>query len=60
MSVEYDDFGGTISGSDTKLGLNLLGGLQFQIGSLNAFSEAWLQLSGGEQFGLTFGLLFGR
>lgn len=59
-SASYSDFGSNVSNSNTEIGLNLLGGLQFQLGSLNAFSEAWLQLGGGEQFGLTFGLLFGR
>jgi opacity protein-like surface antigen len=58
-SVSFDGIG-SASSSNTEVGLNLLGGLQFRMGSLNAFSEAWLQLGGGEQFGLTFGLLFGR
>lgn len=59
-SIDYDGLGGNFSGSSTDIGLNVLGGLQFRLGSLNAFSEAWIQLGGGEQFGLTFGLLFGR
>jgi hypothetical protein len=45
--------------SDTELGLNLLGGLRFGIGPrLNAFTEARIELNGGEQFAVTFGILF--
>lgn len=48
-----------VSTSDTQVGLNLLGGLKFAIGSLSSFAEARLELSGGEQFVITWGLLFG-
>lgn len=51
--------GGT-SASDTDLGLNLLGGLRFGLGGMDAFSEARLGLGGNvEQFALSFGFLFG-
>lgn len=48
-----------LSGSNTDLGLNALGGLNFGIGALAAFAEARIELSGGEQFVITFGILFG-
>lgn len=52
------DFAG-LDVSDTEIGLNLLGGLKFPIGSLSAFGEGRLTVSGSEQFALTFGVLFG-
>lgn len=45
--------------SDTELGVNLLGGVRFPIGTVSSFGEARLELGGGEQFVLTFGVLFG-
>lgn len=45
--------------SDTEVGLNALGGINFGLGPFMAFSEARIELSGGEQFVLTFGALFG-
>ena len=45
--------------SDTEIGLNALGGLEFAIQELAAFVEARFELSGYEQFVLTFGVLFG-
>lgn len=44
--------------SDTEVGLNLLGGLKFPVGGMNAFAEARIELSGGEQFVISAGLLF--
>ncbi len=45
--------------SDTKLGLNLMGGLKFAaMGRLAPFVEARVELSGGEQFVITGGVLF--
>lgn len=52
------DFEG-VSASDTEIGLNALGGINFALGPLSAFTEARIELSGGEQFVLTFGALFG-
>jgi hypothetical protein len=46
-------------GSDSEVGLNVLGGLRFPLGSLSAFGEARLSLAGGDQLVLTFGTLFG-
>lgn len=51
--------GGGESVSDTEVGLNILGGLNFLLGTFNTFAEGRLELSGGEQFVLTFGALFG-
>lgn len=50
---------GPIDASDTDLGINLLGGVRFPIGNLSSFAEARLEIDGGEQFVLTFGVLFG-
>ena len=48
-----------ISGaSNTDVGFNLLGGATFNAGKLKPFAEARIELSGGEQFVLTGGLLF--
>ncbi len=44
--------------SHTDAGLNLLGGGRFTIGKLSAFAEGRIELSGGEHFVATFGLLF--
>lgn len=50
---------GPFSGSDSKLGLNLMGGLKFRLASrLTPFVEGRFELSGGEQFVVTGGLLF--
>jgi hypothetical protein len=48
-----------IEGSDSEVGLNLLGGLRFPLGGLSAFGEARFELAGGDQLVLTFGALFG-
>jgi len=57
ITVDLGSFG---SASNTEMGLLLLGGLKFAVGSMDAFSEARLALSGGEQFALSFGVLFGK
>jgi hypothetical protein len=44
--------------SDTELGLNLLGGAKFNVGSVTPFAELRLELDGGEQFVITGGALF--
>jgi opacity protein-like surface antigen len=53
---------GSVAGfgaSDTQVGLNLGGGLRFRTaGRLTPFIEARVELSGGEQFVLTGGLVF--
>ncbi|HSH45277.1 MAG TPA: hypothetical protein VK966_05450 [Longimicrobiales bacterium] len=53
------DVAGVPDTSDTEIGVNLLAGLNFFLGSFDAFTEARLELGGGEQFVLTAGLLFG-
>lgn len=45
-------------GSDTEVGLNVLGGLNFPLGGMNAFAEGRFELGGGEQFVLSAGILF--
>ena len=51
---------GGVSNSDTDMGLNLLGGLKFGMGGMDAFTEARLGLGGdAEQLALSFGFLFG-
>lgn len=52
------DLGALGSASDTKAGLNLLGGGRFAIGSLSAYAEGRVEISGGERFVATFGILF--
>ena len=46
------------SASDTELGVNLLGGLEFGMGRLRPFVEIKVELEGGEQFVITGGILF--
>jgi opacity protein-like surface antigen len=48
------------SDSDTRLGLNALGGLKFAIGNLASFAEARLELKDESQLVLTFGVLLGE
>lgn len=45
--------------SDTEFGLNLLGGIRFPLGGLSAFGEGRLELGGGEQLVLAFGVMVG-
>lgn len=45
--------------SDTEVGVNLLGGIRFPLGNLSSFLEGRLELGGGEQLVLTFGIMFG-
>jgi opacity protein-like surface antigen len=46
--------------SNTELGLNLLGGINFQLGRVAAFGEGRVEIAGGEQLVLTFGIKFGK
>lgn len=48
-----------IDEGETEVGFNVLGGLSFLLGALDAFTEARFELGGGEQFVFTFGVLFG-
>lgn len=56
MSVDAGPAGDV---SDTELGINLLGGLKLNLSGLDAFTEARIALGGGEQFSISFGILFG-
>ncbi len=57
-SVDVSGIGG---GSDSKVGLNILGGLRFNVmGAVQPFAEARIELGGGEQLVLAFGVLFGK
>lgn len=48
-----------LDASDTEVGLNLLGGLRFNLGGASAFGEGRFVLGGSEQFVLTLGVLVG-
>ena len=52
-SVDFEGSG------DTDVGLNLLGGINFDLGGFAAFAEAKTEVGGGDQFVLTFGVLLG-
>lgn len=45
--------------SDSEVGLNALGGLNFDLGGVTAFAEGKIELGGMEQFVITFGALLG-
>ena len=58
LNVAHFSFdGGTFGSSDTEMGLNLLGGIEFG-GALPLFVEARVEVEGGEQFVLTGGIYF--
>jgi len=50
--------GSSGDGSNTDIGINALAGMKFNIATLSSFGEARFEIDGGEQFVLTFGLLF--
>lgn len=56
-SVEVEQPGYT---SDTRVGLNVVGGTAFDLGGLAAFAEAKLGLGGWDHFVLRFGVLLGE
>ena len=45
-------------GGHTDLGVNLLGGGRFNLGKLSAYADGRIELSGGEHFVATFGIMF--
>jgi opacity protein-like surface antigen len=47
-----------LEGSETRTGLNLLGGLLFEVGRSRPFLEARVTLGGSEQFALSAGVRF--
>jgi opacity protein-like surface antigen len=61
FSADYDEVlpGLDFGASSTDVGVNLLGGLRFPLGGLSAYGEARIELGGGEQLVLTFGVLLG-
>ncbi len=59
VSSQVDIFGlAPTTFSSTELGLNLLGGAQFNLGPVTPFGELRIELGGGEQFVITGGALF--
>lgn len=58
--VDFEDNTFFPDASETEVGLNVLGGLKFLLGELDAFAEARIELGGGEQFVLSAGILLGR
>jgi hypothetical protein len=58
VSVEVSDNPFLDEADDTEVGLNVLGGIFFPISDLRGFAEAKIELSGGEQFVLSAGILF--
>ncbi len=48
--------GSDVSGDETRGGINLLGGIVFDLGRLKPFLEGRFELGGGEQFVATVGL----
>jgi hypothetical protein len=57
LNVAHISPDGVSFGSDTEMGLNLLGGIEFG-GALPLFVEARVEVEGGEQFVLTGGIYF--
>jgi hypothetical protein len=49
---------GGLGSSDTELGVNILGGMEFNVGAVHPFVELRIELEGGEQFVVTGGILF--
>lgn len=47
-----------LNGSDTDLGLNLVGGSEFTAGGVKPFVELRVSIEGGDQFVITGGVLF--
>ena len=54
------DPGSLGSKSNTKTGVNLIGGIRFPLGGMSAFTEGRISLGGGEQIAISFGVLFGK
>jgi opacity protein-like surface antigen len=57
VSISEDVLGGSFS--DTSSGLNLLGGLFFDLGTIPAFAELQYSTTGAGYISLSFGVLFG-
>jgi opacity protein-like surface antigen len=50
----------TTSNSLIETGVNLLGGVRYVLGAMSLYTEARIEVGGGEQFVLSSGVLFGR
>lgn len=59
FGVDFEDETFATDYSETEVGLNILGGLNFSLGGLSSFAEARFELGGYEQFVLAAGVLFG-
>ena len=57
-SVSVDALGIPVGASQTKLGLNLLGGARLNMGPVTPFGELRIELGGGEQFVIAGGVMF--
>lgn len=57
VSATVESGGTSESGSDSEIGLNILGGIQFPGESVTPFAELRIEASGGEQTVVTGGLL---
>ena len=58
FEASVDVLGEEISSSETKGGLNLLGGLMFDLGTAKPFVEAKVETGGGEQLVVSAGVRF--
>lgn len=61
LNVSHVDYDLEVFGrdlDDTDIGLNLGGGVNFELGSINTFAEGRLLLGGFEDFSITAGVLF--
>ena len=58
VDIDVGEFDG--GGSSSDVGIDVLGGLRFSLGTLSAFTELRLELIGAEQFEIGGGLLFGQ
>ncbi|HEX7070942.1 MAG TPA: hypothetical protein VF190_09060 [Rhodothermales bacterium] len=58
LDVESDFGGIDVGGSETDLGLNILGGAMFGSGSLRPFAQLYLTLGDGSTVGIAGGVLF--
>lgn len=58
LGVEVPPEISNFEGSDSQLGLNLLGGAKLNLGPITPFGELRYEVSGGEQFVVSMGALF--
>jgi len=58
FEASVDVLGAEISGAETKGGLNLVGGLMFDLGAAKPFTEGKVVAGGGDQFVVSAGVRF--